>query len=133
MNQQDISRLVDTYLPRGLFLDTNLTVLFVVGAISDRLVPKHKRTRAYKASDFELLLTFVGQFKRCVTTVNVLTEATRREYSRLGLADAATIQGIAGSYLVLTADAPLVVALQALDKPVLYFEWLRDIAGIRRG
>jgi hypothetical protein len=45
--------------------------------------------------------------------------------------DAATIQGIAGSYLVLTADLPLVVALQALSKPVLWFEWLRAFAGTR--
>jgi hypothetical protein len=57
--------------------------------------------------------------------------ATRREYSYLGLVDAATIQGIAGSYLVLTADLPLVVALQALSKPVLWFEWLRAFAGTR--
>lgn len=164
MNPKDISAVVDSYLPRGLFLDANLIVLLVVGAISRHLVARHKRTNAYTARDFDLLVEFAGQFQRRVTTVNVLTEASnllssrdeqvmlkglcierwdelsitgleaagRSEYPYLGLADAATIQGIAGSYLVLTADQPLVVALQALSKPVLWFEWLRAIAGIGR-
>jgi hypothetical protein len=157
---QDVSRLVNTYIPRGVFLDAELIVLFVVGAISRHLVPRHQKTSAYTGEDFELLLEFVARFSRRVTTANVLTEASnhlaarneagvlkelcidaweelsftsqhaaaRGEYAYLGLADAATIHAASESYLVLTADRPLVVALQALNRPVLHFDWLREWA-----
>ena len=76
MNPGEISRVIDQYRSRGLFLDANLTVLLVVGALSLQRLARHKRTSAYTPEDFEVLRRFCGLFSRLVTLPNVLTEAS---------------------------------------------------------
>ena len=82
---------------KAILLDANLLVLLVIGAVDVRWIGKHKRVKAFELSDWQLLLTEVGDTP-IVTTPHILTEAsnllrsgglTPAAHSRLmaGLAD----------------------------------------------
>lgn len=62
--------------PRALLIDANLLVLWAVGAVSPRLVLRHKRLGAYVEKDYVVLSNFASQYTRVVITPNTLTEAT---------------------------------------------------------
>lgn len=59
-----------------LFVDTNLLLVLIVGALDRAQVERFKRTRAYSAEDYTLLAGYVGGFQRMLTTPNVLTEVS---------------------------------------------------------
>jgi hypothetical protein len=59
-----------------LFIDTNLLLVLMVGALDLDQVERFKRTRAYSRDDYTLLTTYVGGFQRMLTTPNVLTEVS---------------------------------------------------------
>lgn len=59
-----------------VFLDTNLLVVLLVGAMDVDQVERFKRTRAYSRDDYALLADFVGGFERMLATPNVLTETS---------------------------------------------------------
>jgi len=61
---------------RDLFVDANVLVLYLVGNLDPSLIGKHKRTNQFGVEDYRLLDDFLRQFKRLVTTPNVLTEAS---------------------------------------------------------
>jgi hypothetical protein len=57
-------------------LDSNLLLLFVVGSASRDYIAKHKRLKAYAASDFDLLLERLGVVSSILLTPNTLTETS---------------------------------------------------------
>lgn len=59
-----------------ILLDTNLLVLLIVGTTSERLIPTHKRTRAYDCDSFRLLSALVGPPTALVTTPHILAETS---------------------------------------------------------
>jgi hypothetical protein len=59
-----------------LFIDTNLLLVLIVGALDLDQIERFKRTRAYSREDYSLLVTYVGDFQRMLTTPNVLTEVS---------------------------------------------------------
>ena len=71
-----VIKLLETYRNRGLLLDTNLLLLFVVGECDIRAVQTFKRTKIFAIEDFYLLQKFVRHFAKIVTTPNVLTEVS---------------------------------------------------------
>ncbi len=60
----------------GLFIDTNLLVLFVVGSVSTNIIARHRRLVDYKATDYETLLGLLSRANRIFVTPNTLTEAS---------------------------------------------------------
>ena len=68
-----LTGLVQRYRSRGVLVDTNILLLFFVGAF-DRTQIGRKRTNQYSHEDYDLLTQFLGQFKRMVTTPNILSE-----------------------------------------------------------
>ena len=64
------------YRNRGLLLDANLLLLYLVGELEVGLVPRFKRTRAFTAEDFLLLKGVVEFFSILVTTPGILTEVS---------------------------------------------------------
>ncbi len=60
----------------AVLLDANLLVLLIVGSASISYIPKHKRTRAYTANDFALLVNRLAQAASIVVTPNTITEAS---------------------------------------------------------
>jgi hypothetical protein len=61
---------------KGLILDTNLLLLFVVGSTSQGLISKHKRLRAYSETDFDLLTELISCAPNVIVTPNTLTETS---------------------------------------------------------
>ena len=60
-----------------MFIDTNLLVLLVVGETDKDLISRHRRTRAYRAQDYELLVKLINETHHQVfVTPNTLTEAS---------------------------------------------------------
>ena len=59
---------------RGLLLDSNLLLLYVVGISDRRLIRSFKRTQAFTDADFRLLVGLMSAFDVLVTTPHVLTE-----------------------------------------------------------
>lgn len=60
----------------AVFIDTNLLLVLLIGALDPAQVDRFKRTRKYSREDYALLAAFVSQYKRVVTTPNVLTEVS---------------------------------------------------------
>lgn len=158
MNLSEVDRLVQEYRGRGVFLDTNLLLLFVVGLRSSERVRSHRRLQRFTPDDAEALYRFCGLFSRIVTMPHVLTQtsdllrddeqlylkqvidlaqeefvpsrevATMHQYPYLGLADAAILARIAGAFLVLSDDGLLVAEVQSLNGGALSFGWVQAIA-----
>jgi hypothetical protein len=57
-------------------LDSNLTVLLVVGSASTAYIEKHKRLKGYHTYDFEVLGLIIAEFLEIVLLPYVLTEAS---------------------------------------------------------
>lgn len=62
------------YWAKGVFVDTNLLLLLMVGRTDPTLIARHKRLQVYDADDFETLDNYVTKFARIVTTPFVMAE-----------------------------------------------------------
>ena len=60
----------------GLLVDTNLLVLWVVGAVSRHRIRTFKRTSKYTKADYELLLQVRSKFNTLYTVPHVLAEVS---------------------------------------------------------
>ncbi len=60
----------------GFFVDTNLIILFVVGAVDTSIIARHKRLEGYTAADYQALLDLFNLADRVFVTPNTLTEAS---------------------------------------------------------
>ncbi|PKF73183.1 hypothetical protein CW360_01605 [Pseudomonas fluvialis] len=61
---------------KTLLLDTNLLLVWTVGQYDRQVIEKHRRTNGYRIEDFEMLLLYVGQYQRMVSTPGILTETS---------------------------------------------------------
>lgn len=66
--------LIKKYSQKGIFIDTNILLLFFVGAIDKNLISNFKRTNNFVIEDYDLLLSLVEKFNKIITTPYVLTE-----------------------------------------------------------
>lgn len=66
--------LVQKYKHKGLFIDTNIALLYLVGTFDLALIRNHSRTAMYSEDDFEKVSRFVEFFGERITTPHVLTE-----------------------------------------------------------
>jgi len=60
----------------GVFVDANLLVLLVAGALDPGIIARHRRLRTFGPEDFERLQEMIGRFERVLVTPNTLTEAS---------------------------------------------------------
>ena len=60
----------------GIYIDTNLIVLLIVGLTKQELISKHRRTREFTVDDYKLLFEFLSQYRIVFVTPNTLTEAS---------------------------------------------------------
>ena len=70
------SYLIIRNLQRGVLIDTEPLLLFFVGACDKNRIQTSKCTKAFTVEDYDLLIQFMSNFKRIVTTPNILTEAS---------------------------------------------------------
>lgn len=68
--------LLSRYRKAGVLVDTNLLLLYFVGAFDPRRIGRFKRTHTFTPEDHALLLRFLARFERVVTTSHLLTEVS---------------------------------------------------------
>jgi hypothetical protein len=68
--------LVERYRGRGIFVDTNLLLLWFVGAFDQPMISRFKRTQQFVPEDFQTIESFLAIFKTRVTSPHVLTEVS---------------------------------------------------------
>lgn len=61
---------------KGIVVDTNLFLVYLVGCVDSRLLSKFKRTNSYDDQSFESLVSALNNFTTIATTPHVLTEVT---------------------------------------------------------
>ncbi|MBE9103522.1 hypothetical protein IQ229_00715 [Nostoc cf. edaphicum LEGE 07299] len=69
-----IASLIRRYCQKGVLIDTNILLLFLVGSVNQERITKFNRTQQFIPEDYELLLEFIARFQKLVTTPNILTE-----------------------------------------------------------
>ncbi len=60
----------------SVLIDSGLLVLLIVGLTDRFLIGRHRRTREYSTTDYDLLRRFLDQFAVVVVTPNILTEVS---------------------------------------------------------
>jgi hypothetical protein len=73
-----IANLLRRYRRKGLLVDSNLLLLYFVGAYDPARISTFKGTysRGFNENDFNLLAKVITQFEKIVTTPNILTEVS---------------------------------------------------------
>lgn len=71
-----LDELVSRYRGKGLLVDTNILLLYVVGIYDPNRIQKFKRTMAFTVDEFDFLRRFFKFFEKLVTTPNILTEVS---------------------------------------------------------
>jgi hypothetical protein len=61
---------------KNLILDTNLLMLLIVGQASQDYIDKHECLREFTVSDYEILISMLGQASSIRFTPNTLTETS---------------------------------------------------------
>ena len=72
----EMDRLIQRYKQAGILVDTNILLLYFIGAYDQDLIPKFKRTRQFTVEDHAILISLLGLFDKIVTTPNILTEVS---------------------------------------------------------
>lgn len=73
---KDIDQILAKYRSKGVIIDANLLLLFVVGTHDQDRIATFKRTKKYDKDDFMLVKRFIECFKAVRTTPSILTEVS---------------------------------------------------------
>lgn len=68
--------MITRFASKGVFLDSNLVLLLLIGSVDRTLVGKHKRLEKYTTNDFDLLKAIISPVKRLFTTPHIATEVS---------------------------------------------------------
>lgn len=73
-----VDHLIERYQSRGLLIDSNLALLYLVGGYDLRLIGdgKYHKLSKYEANDYRILIWLKSLFRKAVTTPHVLTEVS---------------------------------------------------------
>jgi hypothetical protein len=69
-----IELLIGKYAQKGILIDTNILLMYVIGSYDKELIPRFKRTSEFAIEDYDTLLSLLVHFERHVATPNILTE-----------------------------------------------------------
>ena len=72
----DARALIIKHKAKGVLVDANLLVLFLVGLINKRRIPEFKRTQNFTIEDFDLLERLIAWFGKLVATPHVLSQVS---------------------------------------------------------
>ncbi len=69
-----IEDLLSRYRRKGALIDTNLLLVYFLGSLDVKEIPKYKRTKMYTEEDFYILSKIITYMENIVTTPSILTE-----------------------------------------------------------
>ena len=70
------ANLVNQYRRKGILIDTNILLLWLVGSTNKARITQFNRTQNFEVRDYELLVYIFKKFPRILTTPNILTEVS---------------------------------------------------------
>ncbi|MEM8641452.1 MAG: PIN domain-containing protein [Cyanobacteria bacterium P01_G01_bin.54] len=76
MSNTYIEKILNRYSQKGIVVDTNLFLLWLVGLTNSERIEKFKRTKKYTIADYKQLRELLGLFARIVTTPHILAEVS---------------------------------------------------------
>lgn len=76
MMSLDIDQIIAKYRGKGIIIDSNLLLLFIVGTKDPDRITAFKRTKQFVIEDFMLVKRFIDLFKAVRTTPSILTEVS---------------------------------------------------------
>ncbi len=91
-------KLIQSYKQKGLLVDTNILLLYIVGSVNINLVRNFRRTSKFTERDFYLVSKFIDYFDLKITTPHILTEVSDLLGNRIEL------QFALGKYIELTEE-----------------------------
>ncbi len=68
--------LIQHYKQKGILIDTNILLLYIVGAVDINLIRNFGRTAEFAENDFYVVSKFVDYFDIKITTPHILTEVS---------------------------------------------------------
>ena len=73
-----INELIRKHRCTGILLDTNILLLYFVGAVDPERINTFKRTysQGFSMEDYFILVNLLDQFEQAITTPNILTEVS---------------------------------------------------------
>ncbi len=72
----DAAGLLAKYRAKGVLVDTNLLVLYLVGTVNRRRILNFKRTGDFTIGDYDLLCRLIGWFGRVTSTPHVFSQVS---------------------------------------------------------
>lgn len=129
-----IETLIARYRTRGILVDTNLLLLYLVGNCDRSLIGRFKRTRSvYNVDDFDILKLFIEQFPKIIATPNILTEVSNLAGQLKGAARTSVF--LALSQVIERIDERYVASRAVAKEPLFPLLGLTDlgIAEVVRG
>jgi hypothetical protein len=72
----DSQAMIQKHRAKGALFDSNLLVLFLVGAVNRQRISKFKRTQNFTVEDFDLLTRLIDWFGKLIATPHVLSQAS---------------------------------------------------------
>ncbi len=72
----DAAALIEKHRAKGVLVDTNLLVLFLVGTVNRQRIPNFKRTGDFTIEDYDLLVRLIDWFGQLIATPHVLSQVS---------------------------------------------------------
>jgi hypothetical protein len=72
----DAAGLIEKHRAKGVLVDTNRLVLFLVGTVSRHRILNFKRTGDFTIEDFDLLVRLIDWFGKLIATPHVLSQVS---------------------------------------------------------
>ena len=72
----DAEELIEKHRAKGVLVDTNLLVLFLVGTVNRQRILNFKRTGDFAIADYDLLVRLIGWFGKLIATPHVLSQVS---------------------------------------------------------
>jgi hypothetical protein len=72
----DARALIEKHRSKGVLVDSNLLILFLVGTVNRRRILDFKRTQNFTVEDFDTLSSLVSWFGRLYATPHVLSQVS---------------------------------------------------------
>ena len=72
----DAGALIEKHRAKGVIVDTNLLVLFLVGTVNRQRILNFKRTGDFTIEDYDLLVRLISWFGKLIATPHVLSQVS---------------------------------------------------------
>jgi len=66
--------LIRKHSSRGILIDTNLLLLYLIGMFDENYINRFKRTKKYSIDDFKIVKNIINYFRKIIVTPQILAE-----------------------------------------------------------